>query len=65
MRRATKSILSGSGSPWPNDCRIFVTLSRCEPYMNALRMLDPEAYPTPDMLPLDPELAQQLLSSIA
>ena len=43
----------------------IVTLGRCEPYMNALRMLDPEAYPTPDMLPLDPELAQQLLSSIA
>lgn len=43
----------------------IVTLGRCEPYMNALRMLDPEAYPKPDMLPLDPELAQQLLSSIA
>lgn len=43
----------------------IVTLGRCEPYMNALRMLDPEAYPKPDMLPLDLELAQQLLSSIA
>ncbi len=43
----------------------IVTLGRCEPYMNALRMLDPETYPTPDMLALDPELVTKLMSSVA
>jgi len=43
----------------------IVTLGNCEPYMNALRMLDPATYPTPDMLALDPKLAEQLMSSIA
>lgn len=38
----------------------IVTLKRCEPFFEALRMLDPAAYPNPDLLALDPELLAAL-----
>ncbi len=38
----------------------IVTLERCESFFQALRMLDPAAFPNPEMLALDPELAAKL-----
>lgn len=38
----------------------IVTLKRCEAFFQALRMLDPAAYPNPDLLALDPELMATL-----
>jgi quercetin dioxygenase-like cupin family protein len=38
----------------------IVTLQNCIPFFDALRMLDPRAYPDPKMLPLDPELMKAL-----
>jgi len=38
----------------------IVTLRRCEPFIHALRMLDPASYPSPDLLRLDPELLAAL-----
>ena len=42
----------------PNTYR--VSTRRCEPFIVALRMLDPATYPVPDLLKLDPALARQL-----
>ena len=39
----------------------IVTMRKCIPMMEGLMMLDPEAYPDPTMLPLDPELVAQLV----
>lgn len=38
----------------------IVTTRQCEPFLKALRMLDPAAYPEPELLKLDPALARQL-----
>ena len=38
----------------------IVTLKRCESFFQALRMLDPAAYPNPDLLKLDPALMAEL-----
>jgi hypothetical protein len=38
----------------------IVTTRNCEPFLKALRMLDPVSYPEPELLELDPALARQL-----
>ncbi len=38
----------------------LVSTRRCEPFIAALRMLDPATYPEPELLELDPALARQL-----
>ncbi len=34
----------------------IVTLSECVPFFDALRMLDPDSFPTPDLLNFDPSV---------
>ncbi len=41
----------------------IVTMRKCIPMMEGLTMLDPQAYPEPTLLPLDPELLAQLAPS--
>ncbi len=38
----------------------IVTVERCEPFLQALRILDPQTYPDPRLLALDPDLAVAL-----
>ena len=41
----------------------IVTMRKCIPMMEGLTMLDPQAYPEPTLLPLDPELLARLAPS--
>jgi uncharacterized cupin superfamily protein len=42
----------------------IVTMRQPQPFLQAFRMLDPEAYPDPQMLDLKPELIAELTASM-
>lgn len=41
----------------------IVTMRQPQPFLQAFRMLDPESYPDPELLDLDPELLSELARS--
>ncbi|MFN3232391.1 MAG: cupin domain-containing protein [Alphaproteobacteria bacterium] len=42
----------------------IVGLEDCRPFQHALRMLDPDSYPNPEMLSLDPDFAAELFAAL-